>query len=139
MKRILSILIASLILVSGMHLTIATHFCGGVFAATKASFSGELASCGMEHSDNTTPIQGNHFDTKCCDDEVINYSVDNNFAPSSSIVLELFQNISHVYNIPVDISCHSISTNNSFFANVFPPGNFLTNAVSIVDICVFRI
>ncbi|NOU16081.1 MAG: hypothetical protein HOO91_00790 [Bacteroidales bacterium] len=139
MKRILSILFASLILVSGMHLTIATHFCGGVYAATKASFSGELASCGMEQSDKSTPFSSNHFDTKCCDDEVINYSVDNNFAPSNSIVLELIKNISHVYYLPVDISCKSLSTNNSFLANVFPPGNFITNAVSIVDICVFRI
>ena len=47
-EKLLSISFALLILLSGMHFTIDTHYCGGEFAASKASFLGELVSCGME-------------------------------------------------------------------------------------------
>lgn len=139
MKKTLSILFASLILLTGMHITVATHFCGGVFAGSKTSFSGELATCGMEESENKTPIQGIHYDTKCCDDNLLTYSVDNNYTTSNSIYLELAKTITTVDYLILDISYLSPSTKRLLSANVFPPGDLGTNAVSIVDICVFRI
>jgi hypothetical protein len=122
-----------------MHLTIATHFCGGAFAGTKTSFSGELATCGMEKSEKTAPIHGNHLDNNCCNDEVLSFSVDNNFTTSSSTVLELYKSIQQAYYLPINIFYQSFSSQSSLFANVFPPGNHLPSAASIEEICVFRI
>lgn len=139
MKKTLSILFASLILISGMHLTMATHFCGGVFAASKISFSGELASCGMESSKEACPIHGNRIHSDCCKDNVLTYSVDNNFSPSSPIIVDLLKSISQTLFIPINISYRSFSTIHSLSSNVIPPGELMANSVSLVDICVFRI
>jgi len=53
MRKLSSISLAILILLAGMHITIATHFCGGEIAATKVSLAGIAASCGMESDKNT--------------------------------------------------------------------------------------
>jgi hypothetical protein len=55
MKKLLSRSVALIILLTGMNLTISSHFCGGVLAATKVSFTGKLASCGMESGQKTIP------------------------------------------------------------------------------------
>src|ERR1035437_9529583 len=85
MKKFLSISFSFLILLSVMHITIARHYCGSEIATSeKVSVSGELASCGMEGSDNSNLLPGKHFNTHCCDDEVLVLAVDNNYTPSFS-------------------------------------------------------
>lgn len=122
-----------------MHITIATHFCGGRFAASKVSFTGELASCGMENSTDNAPIQGKQIDTKCCDDNILTYSVDNNFSPSNSVIVEYFKTILQDLTIPVSVSLQSFISANSVALNVFPPGKLKVSSVNLSDICVFRI
>jgi hypothetical protein len=139
MKRVFSIFIVSLFLISGMHVTIATHFCGGVVAATKISLSGELASCGMESVENSYPLPGNYLSSNCCDDEVSVYAVDNNYTPSFSVIKEFSQNILQVFYIPVNFSICSLTAFNSLHTSAGPPGEQLASAVSMADICVFRI
>ena len=85
MKRLFSILFASLILLSGMHLTVASHLCGGQLAAVKYSFSGELAGCGMEESQEQAPIQGT-FHTNCCKNHVFSCTADKDYFASSLIL-----------------------------------------------------
>jgi uncharacterized protein YxeA len=48
MKKIFSILFAVMVVLSGMHISISTHICGGEIAAVKLSVSAVKATCGME-------------------------------------------------------------------------------------------
>jgi hypothetical protein len=58
MKRIFPILFSLLGFLSGMHISLATHYCQGKIAATKFSFYGEKASCGMEDYESGSPVKG---------------------------------------------------------------------------------
>ena len=139
MKKLLSISFALLILLSGMHFTIATHYCGGEFAATKASFSGELASCGMEGLVDECSTPGIQLKKHCCDDKVSAFAIDHNYAPSFTEFTALTQHILQVFIIPVSIEVHSLSVINHISTSVSPHGNSLIYAVSLPKICVFLI
>jgi hypothetical protein len=81
MKKVFSISMAVLVLLSMLHLTVATHYCGGEIAASKISLSGKLASCGMERAEESCPIQGNLMKSHCCDDVVTLCRRDRNYTP----------------------------------------------------------
>lgn len=140
MKKFLSILFACLILVSVMHITIATHFCGSELASSeKISVSGVLASCGMEDDGDNCSSPENHYSKHCCSDNMVVLAVDNNYELTNSE----FNSVSHpsiqaVY-IPTGYLNNSFSSINLICSNVSPPGNFVVSDVSLPDICVFRI
>lgn len=137
MKKFYSISLAFLIVIAGMHLTVAIHYCGGSIAASKISFSGELATCGMENSVETCPLHGNHFQSHCCDDEVSVYAIDNNYSPSFPDVISISQNILQAFYLPISevLPSSSIIDIN---INASPPWELYTSAVRLIDICVFR-
>ncbi len=137
MKKLFSILFVFLILLSGMHLSIATHICGGEIAAVKWSFSGEKATCGMENT-KTYPV--NHgITSNCCHNNIAVYSIDNNYNPTSFQIKESEKNVLLVYYIPVTISFSTSVSANSLHNNSIPPNIALTSDVNLSDICVFRI
>lgn len=139
MKKFLSISFSLLILLSGMHFTVSTHFCGGKIAASKVSFSGELASCGMEDADDNSSLSGNYFKTHCCDDKVSVLAVENNYAPSFFEFKAFSQSVSQVFYIPESYNSQPLFVSNLLNTNVHPPGSYLVSSVSLPDICVFRI
>ena len=139
MKKILSIIFALLILLSGMHLSLATHICGGEIAAVKWSVSGEIASCGMENQNQSCPIQDGFSSKSCCQDEVAIYSVDNNYNPSSFELKKVASNIVQVFYIPVNLLFNFASVPTSSLAYISPHNKLLFSSVSLPDICVFRI
>jgi len=139
MKKFLTIPLALLILLSGMHFTIATHLCGGEIAETKVSLSGKEASCGMVSDEKSKPSSETSFNSDCCENEFSIYSTDNNYFPSEFHVKEITQNILHVFYIPENFSFHPNFPLFANLTNVSPPDNFMANAVSGVYICVFRI
>jgi hypothetical protein len=65
-KKIVSISLLFLTLTALLHLSIATHYCGGMKAASKISFSGKLATCGMENDKTVMPVTG--FQLTCSTD-----------------------------------------------------------------------
>jgi hypothetical protein len=139
MKKFFTIPLALLILLSGMHFTIATHYCGGKIAATKVSLSGKEASCGMisdQRSDNSTETQ---VSSKCCDNEFAVYKIDSDYSSSSFHFKDITQNILQEFLVPEGFSFHSTLSQLTNHANVSPPDCYLANTVSIADICVFRI
>jgi hypothetical protein len=138
MKKILSILLASFILVSGMHFTIATHYCGGERAASKVSFTGELASCGME-TDEDYRLPGINIEKHCCDNHVSAFTVDHNYAPSYFEFNAFAQILLQVFIVPASISDHSLTAFNLLNTDIIPSDIILVNAVSLPKICVFRI
>ena len=123
-----------------MHITIAKHYCGSEIASSeKVSVSGELASCGMEGLDKSRTLQGKHFSTHCCDDEVSVLAVDNNYTPSFSEFKVFSQHILQVFDIPASFHINSFSALNLICTNVSPPNIFMVSDVSLPKICVFRI
>ena len=138
MKKILSILFAFLILLSGMHLSVATHICGGEVAEVKWTFTGEKASCGMEHKNQTCPVR-NGIKSNCCRNEVSVYSVDSNYSPSVFHICKISNNISQVFTVPVSLGTQSLLASHLLCSSNEPPGKLLTSAVLLSNICVFRI
>ena len=136
MKKVFSIVFALLILFSGMHLTLATHICGGEVAAIKLSCTGERASCGME-TNNSDASSSNSIHSNCCHDKIASYSVDKNYNPSTCQLKQCTLSLIQANYIPVSLTQNSkLKTQNS---TVFPPGNLLATNVSLSNICVFRI
>ncbi len=138
MKKFLSISFAFLILLSGMHLTIATHYCGGELAASEVSVSGKLATCGME-TDQDYLLPGVNLENHCCDNHVSSFSVDPNYAPSFTEFNSFAQNILQVFIVPANTTLHSYTAVNLTSTDVSPPVNLLVHAVSLPKICVFLI
>ena len=139
MKKFITIALALLILLSGMHFTIATHYCGGTIAATKVSLSGKEASCGMVSGHRSDNAGETRVSRHCCDDELVVYKIDNDYSPSSFHLKEITQNLLHEFSIPEGFSFHSPIALLTHPTNVSPPDYFMANAVSMADICVFRI
>ncbi len=140
MKKILSILFAFLILLSVMHITIATHYCGSADETfEKVSVTGELASCGMESPDDKCSVPGIHFGTHCCDNSVSILAVNHDYTPSFTDFTTFAQHILQVYIVPASIELHSFTAINFTCTDVSPPGNFLVHDVSLPKICVFLI
>jgi len=139
MKKFLSISFSILILLSVMHLTVSTHYCGGVIAASKVSVFGELASCGMETPVDQCPSTGSHLGSNCCNTKVSVFAIDNNYQPTLYNFKSFSQIVLQVFDIPVSYQIGSLSVSSIYSTNVSPPGNFMVSAVSLPGICVFRI
>ena len=138
MKKLLSISFALLILLSGMHISIATHFCGDRISATKLSVSGELASCGMEGSIDKCSVPVKLKGTGCCKDKLAAFVVDNNYNPTFSEFKAFSQNLLQVFILPAFLSNQSQTSLNLICTNVSPPGHYQVSDVSLPYICVFR-
>lgn len=122
-----------------LHISVATHYCGGEVVASKISLSGELASCGMETDELSKPGEGLQMKSHCCDDVVTTCSIDNNYTPSYSFLPETYTPGTQVFSFPADLSFNYSALLISLFTDVSPPGYLLSTAVDLSDICVFRI
>jgi hypothetical protein len=137
MKRGLSILIAAILLASGMHISIDRHYCGGTLADVKISVTGKLASCGMEEAE---PECSNHpvFDQKCCEDQISYFSTSSNYFPECfSIIHPVSGKEIMLFQTDNPISVISSDTNSYF--RVFPPGENFRSGLTQPEMCVFRI
>jgi len=139
MKKILSISVALLMLLSGLQLTVSRHYCGGELAEAKASFIGHIASCGMESETDECTQPGNHVESNCCNNQVSVYAVDHNFAPSFTSFKAFEQPVLQVFIIPEVQNFNVFTAYNYFYADVSPPINPLVSDVNLSDIGVFRI
>jgi len=139
MKKLFSILFVALILLSGVHLSLATHLCGGELSAVKLSFAHEKASCGMCAEELTPATEMSIESESCCKDEMSFFAVDSNYSPSTFQINQPTHQLLQVFNIPKTIGIQFNHTNPTTNTNVQPPGNYIASAVSLPDICVFRI
>ena len=139
MKKWGSILLVLLILTAMLHISVATHYCGGNLAASRISLSGKLASCGMEGTEKDLPLPGTYLNTHCCDDLVTFYVIDNNYTPSFSFVPDSYQYNSHIFAIQRGLSLNSFTDLISLNTNVRTPDELMSTRVDLSDICVFRI
>ncbi|MHB9056676.1 MAG: HYC_CC_PP family protein [Paludibacteraceae bacterium] len=139
MKKLFSLFFAAMILLSGMHLSLDSHYCEGELAAVKLSVDNEKAACGMEMTGETNSDKPVVSDESCCKDEMSVFTVDSNYHPASLQMNEPAKQLLQVFYIPPTIGIQFNHTNSTLNANVQPPGKFIACAVSLPDICVFRI
>ena len=137
MRKVLTILIATILLASGMQVTLDRHYCGGSLAGTRISITGKLASCGMEESESSCsghPV----IDKKCCEDRVSYFSISSNYYP------ECFK-LTYPTSERGTIHLHTgnLISDNSYNPDlinwVFPPGDNFKSRLTQSEICVFRI
>ena len=138
MKNILTILLASFILLSGMNLSVARHFCGGEVADVKISFSGAKASCGMEDNEEACPVNGD-VTSNCCRNDLSVFTVDNYFNSSNLQIKEVSQPVSQLFFLPLIQSLYSFVLAFQAYTDSSPPDKLIANGVSLPKICVFRI
>jgi len=131
--------LALLMLTAMLHLTVATHYCGGKVAASTVSLSGKLVTCGMECSEKGLPLPGTNFTKHCCDDILTFCGIDSNYIPSFSSVPESYQYNFQIFNIPKGSPVSSIAVLKSLYTNVSPPEALMSTSVDISYICSFLI
>lgn len=138
MKKLFSITFAFIILLAGMHLSIATHYCGGEVAAVKWSLSGKYATCGMENPLQSCP-NSDGISSNCCRNEVVVLAINDNFELSAFQIIEIAKNLLQVFEAPVNTVFSLLELPISFNSDIGPPGNMLASAVSLSQICLLRI
>lgn len=138
MKNILILLVASFILLSGMHFSIARHFCGGEVADVKISFSQDKASCGMEDSESGCSEHG-ELASNCCTNDLSVLTVDNYLSASSLQIKQISQPVIQLFFLPMMLSLYSLEPYFQTYTDASPPDNLIGSAVSLPKICVFRI
>ncbi len=75
----------------------------------------------------------------CCKDEMSFLAVDSNYSPSTLQINQPTNQLLQVFDIPKTIGIQFLHTNSTTHTNIQPPGNYIASAVSLPDICVFRI
>ncbi|HEY5510833.1 MAG TPA: hypothetical protein VIK10_07380 [Prolixibacteraceae bacterium] len=137
MKKLLSILFASLILLSGLHFTVASHICCGQLAAVKYSVSGAKATCGMEEV-NSYPANG-VLHSNCCKNNITVCASDGNYFQSPTFIQEIASLDLLTYAIAPDFLVSAPVLTNACNSLTGPP---LIKSYTPVDqslLCVFLI
>lgn len=138
MKKLFSILFALIVLLSGMHISLATHICKGEVSARKLSFIGNEATCEMESSKQSCPTH-QKINTNCCQNQVVVYSIDDSYEAFAYKINELAKKVIQEFSIPLDSDFNSNIPVTPLHNNSGPPIITYASAVSLADICVFRI
>ena len=139
MKSTLSIGLSLLILLGGLQIHLAEHYCGGRFVSAKISFTGEEAGCGMEKCTTGQNTAGETVHSDCCRNYVSVFSL-NDYLPDSF-------NDGWVPEKKITQAGepHFLTTNRSsaylrFTRTVVkPPGFFVPELTAGEFLCVFRI
>jgi hypothetical protein len=139
MKKVISFSLTILMLAAILHLSVATHYCGGRIAASKISFSGTLASCGMEADQKDFPQTGLYLASHCCENVLVFYGINSTFFPTYSFVQPSYQQQFQVFSIPADLNPNSLAFLDSICLDASPPGASAFTKVDLSYICVLRI
>jgi hypothetical protein len=138
-KKVLTILTAVLLLASGMHLSFASHYCGGKLAAVRLSVTGEYATCGMERCITGAGTTQKTYSDNCCENHISAFSLGNYESTTSLLPGSPEQKTIHFSGIPVyPLLSHDYSFK-AYGSNTSPPGNYCPENLSIPILCVFRI
>jgi hypothetical protein len=139
MKKYLAIPVALLILLSGMNMNFAIHYCGGKIADSKISLTGKKAICGMESDNKTNSSTHDNFSSECCKDDLLVYSVEKTYSPLVFHLKEITWDVLQEFSIPKGLISDLLYNLFRNHANVSLPGTYSASAVSMANICVFLI
>lgn len=138
MKNLIVILTALLILLSGMHLSLAMHFCGGEISEVKFTFTHENAACGS-CIDNNTDTGTSFYPKDCCQNEFSSLVTDSNYQLYAYQLGKPEFQLLQVFDVPKTIGIHRSLLTPVFNTNVHPPGYNVVSDVKLPYICVFLI
>jgi hypothetical protein len=139
MKKVISISLTFLMLTAMLHLSVATHYCGGKIAASKISLTGKLATCGMNDDEKNIPLTGSHYTSYCCENVLATYGINSIYFPSFSSFHESYQMHYKALSVPNNYNIQSLKSVNSIYTSVSPPDVSLSSSVDLSNICIFRI
>lgn len=139
MKMAVSILMATLVLMTGLHLSFDSHFCEGKLAAVNFSLTGQKASCGMEDESDSPLPAGKLFKKHCCDDDLSTLTVDSNYDLSGSKFHDFNQKVIPFFALPLTVINGSFAIYANDSAVLSSEAVFRRNGVDLAAICVFRI
>lgn len=124
-----------LILFSGITINLASHYCMDSLVSSKISFSGKLATCGME--DHGVRKDGINPENTCANISH-SYTLSTNYVPSfEKNIVKLVPVVSDIISITTSLPVNFVPGScNSF---IQPPGCFSPNNVDREIICVYRI
>lgn len=81
MRKIFSILLAALLLMSSLGISVSAHYCRGIVAKVNIGLGNTKASCGMENSlkgcSDSESIASN-----CCSNKTLQIKIDDNYTSS---------------------------------------------------------
>lgn len=108
LKKLISISLALLLLVSNTGFTLNTHFCGGIAVKTSFSFGLHNPDCGMDDTTENCEApssQSNHLKTKpCCENQHQLLNLDENanlHSVSTSFSTSFFIAFVHSFIAPI--------------------------------------
>ena len=114
MKKILSIFIALIFLVTSIGMNFSIHYCGG--QVEKVAIGNDEISCGMDMSVNSCP-SANQLSSSCCSNKHLQLKIKDNYlkpqVENSQVSFASFFTIIQSVVI-VDISTQAIATFNHF-------------------------
>lgn len=136
MKKGLSLLFALTILLSGMHLSFATHFCAGEMVDARLTFGLKASSCCTDdHSKNDDLVLKN----RCCANTLSSFNVDTQYVPSV-LDLTVFNAPSfQLFLLPVQALPFCQESFLTSISTIKPPDKLQISSVELADIQVFVI
>lgn len=137
MIKSLSIFLSFLLLVSFLHVSVATHYCSGDIAAFGITFSGKTLSCGMEAQYQKTPHT--KLTSNCCTDVVHEYSTDQLYTQSLLKVIKSIHLLSCSFFLPAGPLDSPEKFAEKSWSDTGPPSVITARSVALDEICSLRI
>jgi len=138
MKRLLPVLLSILLVVSGMHLSVISHYCGGELAQTMVAFDRHADGCGMENGEEGTK-HGIVLDSPdCCTNASVVYATDGFYQHSVSLFKSVKSVVHTVFYTPVNTLITHPNTKLQLLTQTHPPG-LRPFGITPETLCVFRI
>jgi hypothetical protein len=139
MKKIVAIPLLLVILLSGINVQIASHYCRGNFSGSKVSLDGQLASCGMEVQSRNISSE-EMISSHCCSDVISSLVISTNYI--SSATGDIPEPRQEIINISF-INNELLASQDAFLplasGNARPPGTFNCAGIEQQVLCIFRI
>ena len=139
MKSFLSISLIILFLSANLDLKVASHYCGGSLAGTRVSFTGKMATCGMETDEENPPADQPTYNPHCCDNKVALLSVSDFYDISFNDLRFTGRDHTQLANADLCSLCINKYCKLSFYDIVKPPGSNLPERKTCPLLCTFRI
>jgi hypothetical protein len=139
MKKLAAIPLIILILFTGIHISIATHYCGGHFAGSRVSLSDKTADCGMGEDSENNSSPGT-LKRHCCENVLTSVTVCKNYFPESgSSIPQYFPLTTEVHENLFNLNSDEFAGFSGHTIDKSPPGRYSPRSVEQQSICVYLI
>lgn len=136
MKKAVSLLFALTILLSGMHLSFATHYCSGEKVDARFTFGQKATICCTE---NASKNDGLVLKSNCCTNTLSSLNVDAQYVLSAFDFTAFSVQHFQLFILPAKALPFCQTSFLTTISNVKPPGNLRTSTVELSKIQVFVI